>query len=69
MNTILIMNNAYYDKYLQDIAILETVIKETAAKETAAKETAAKETVAKETTDASTNVKVDKPAGMSRYYK
>ncbi|XP_018352411.1 PREDICTED: titin isoform X2 [Trachymyrmex septentrionalis] len=51
----------------EDIATLETVIKETAAKETAAKETAAKETaaketVAKETTDASTNVKVDKPA-------
>ena len=44
------MNNSYHDKYLQDIATLETAIKETAAKETA-------------------DIKVDKLAGMSRYYK
>ena len=54
------MNNSYHDKYLQDIATLETAIKETAAKETAVKETAAKETA---------DIKVDKLAGMSRYYK
>lgn len=44
---------------MQDTATLETAVQETAAKETATKETA----------DTPIDVKVDKPAGMSRNYK